>query len=51
MKMAVLAVGVFDVAVAMTHRCGGQDGDRILAYDVHELAPPPGELFAVHREP
>src|SRR5208282_3101087 len=37
-KMAVLPVGVFDVAVAVANRCGRQDRDGVPADDAHELA-------------
>ena len=46
--MAVLPVGVFDVAVAVAHRGRGQDGDGVLADHAHELAPPARELLAIH---
>ena len=50
-KMAVLAVGVFNVAVAMTHGCGRQYRDRVLADHAHELAPSACELLTVHGNP
>ena len=47
-KMAVLPVGVFDIAVAVSHRRRRQDGNGVLAYDAHEFPPAPRELFAIH---
>ena len=48
-EVAVLPIGILDVAVAMAHRRRRQDRDRILADHAHELAPPARELLAVHR--
>ena len=50
-KMTVLPISVFDVAVAVTHRGGGQDRDRILADHAHELSPSACELLAIHSKP
>ena len=50
-KLAVLSVGVLDVAVAVAHRGGGQHGDRVLADHAHELPAAARELLAIHAEP
>ena len=47
-EVAVLPIGVFDGAVAMTHRRRRQDGDGVLADHAHELAPPMRKLLAIH---
>jgi hypothetical protein len=44
-ELAVLAIGVLDVAVAVAHRCRRQHGDRVLADHAHELAPAARELL------
>ena len=48
MEMAVLPVGVFDIAIAMTHWRGREYGDGILADNSHELPPPPREFSPIH---
>ena len=47
-EMAVLAVGVLDIAVAVAHRGRRQNRDRVLADHAHELAPAARELLAIH---
>ena len=47
-ELAVLAIGVLDVAVAMAHRGGGQDGDGVLADHAHELPPAAREFLTIH---
>ncbi len=48
-KMAVLTVGILDVAVAMAHGGRREYGNRVLADHAHELAPPPREFLAIHH--
>src|ERR1700730_13132375 len=48
-EVAVLPIGVLDVAVAMAYGCRRQDRDGVLADHAHELAPPARELLAIHR--
>ena len=48
-EVAILPIGVLDVAVAMAHGCRRQDRDGVLADHAHELAPPARELLAIHR--
>ena len=47
-EMAVLPVGVLDVAIAVTHRRRRKNRDRILADHAHELPAAARELLAIH---
>ena len=49
-ELAVLAIGVGDVAVAVAHRSGRENGDRVLTDHAHELAAAARELLAIHAE-
>ena len=47
-KVAVLAIRVFNVAVAMTYGCRGQYGDGVLAHHAHQLPASTCELVPLH---
>ena len=47
-KMAVLPVGILDIAVAMADGRRGQNGNGVFADHAHELAAAARELLAIH---
>ncbi len=47
-EVAVLTVRVLDVVVTVTNRCRGQDGDRVAAHLLDELAAPAGEFVSTN---
>ncbi len=49
MEVAVLAVGVFDVVVAVADRGRRQHGDRIAPHQTHQLAAAARELVSGHE--
>src|SRR6185437_5375359 len=45
-KVAVLPIRIFDIVVAVPHRCRGQYGDRVAAHQLEERAAATRELVA-----
>jgi hypothetical protein len=48
LEVAVLAIGIFDVVIAVPYRRGGQHRDRVAPHQTHQLAAAARKLVSRH---